>query len=152
MPAMTLVDIINVLYPNQLLVTIGLGQSESNGTIRITSWQVPDVPQPTEEYLLSLIPQYQHQWEYDNFVRDTGTSLSAFIDSVAQLKQYDSAIACISYLNSTVDQWRTEASVFIAWRDSVLEYTYAQLNLMNSNGRTIPTFADFINELPVITW
>src|SRR5690606_31299894 len=78
--------------------------------------------------------------------------LSKYIDTVAQERQYDSAISCASYVNSTITQWQNEANTFIMWRDSVLFYTIEQVELMQLGQRSVPTFEEFKTEFPEIVW
>lgn len=147
----------------QILITayrqnFALGQfsmadfNDGNGIV-ISSWNVPNVTQPTHDEVMALdTPSLEASFNFYAFV-DTGTPLLAsYIDSVAQQEQYNDAVSCASYINSTNNTWKAQASAFIAWRDSVYTYVIAQEALMQSGARTIPTFAEFETELPVIAW
>ncbi len=149
---MTIVDVVNILYPGQVeLKNVIFGQ-DGNNPIFILSWNIPDVPEPTVEWLEAQIPSLQAQFDLSYFVSVGTPQLVAYIDSVAQQRQYNDTLSCISYLNSSVDTWKQEAQVFSAWRDSVYTYVIAQEALMQSGQRPIPSFETFKTELPVITW
>lgn len=152
MTAMNILNVCNYAYPNQInLENIKFGQ-DGNGPIFITYWNVDGITEPTVDQLNAMIPTYQHQFDYDYFTNVGLSMLEQYIDSVAQQKNYSSAISCISYINSTNTQWRNEAITFNSWRDSVYVYVIAQQALMQSSSRSIPSFDDFKIELPEITW
>ena len=151
MTTMTIVDVVNIVYPGQVaLGNVTFGQGD-NGIV-INSWTVPNQPQPTVESLEAQIPFLQAQFDLSYFLTNGTPQLAAFVDAVAQQKQYSDAVSCASYINSSVANWKGEATTFIAWRDSVYNYVIAQEELMQSGARTIPTFAEFQSELPVIAW
>lgn len=155
MTTMTIVDVVNIVYPGQLAagnVTFGQDGTIPNSPIFITSWNVPNQPQPTVESLEAQIPTLQNQFDLSYFVTYGTPQLAAFVDSVAQQKQYADAVSCASYINSTVTSWKAQATTFIAWRDSVYNYVIAQETLMQSGSRTVPSFSEFQTELPVINW
>lgn len=152
MTTMTIIDVVNILYPGQqALGNVTYGQ-EANSTIIITSWNVPGVPKPLESDLEAQIPGLQNQFYLNYFITYGTPQLASYVDSVAQQKQYENAVSCASYINSSVVQWKNEATTFIAWRDSIYNYAIAQQTLMQSGKRTIPTFDEFKTELPVIVW
>jgi hypothetical protein len=78
--------------------------------------------------------------------------LSSYIDVVAQQRQYENAVSCASYISSSIPQWKNEAETFVSWRDEVFTYTIAQIQLMQSGSRSIPSFEEFKTELPEIVW
>lgn len=152
MTEMTIVDVLNITYPGQMdLGNIVLGQ-DGIQPIFITKWTVPNVDQPTVEYLESLIPSLQNQFDLWYFTNIGMPQLISYLDSVALERKYSSGVSCASYISSTVLAWKNEATAFIAWRDSVFMYTIDQITLMSTGGRSIPTFNEFKMELPVITW
>jgi hypothetical protein len=102
--------------------------------------------------LESKIPALQSQFDLQYFQSAGTPQLVDYIDSVAQKRQYESAFSCASYINSGVASWKSEAISFIAWRDEVYNYAIAQEALMQSGARTVPTFAEFETELPLIVW
>jgi hypothetical protein len=129
-----------------------VNNNDGNGVV-IGSWNVPGVAQPTVEQVMALDnPTLELQYNVMQFSLSGGLLLTSFMDSVALQRQYSSAVSCASYINSGTTQWKNEATAFIAWRDSVFTYIFEQEALMLAGTRTIPTFADFQTELPVITW
>jgi hypothetical protein len=152
MTTMTIVDVVNIVYPGQFaLKNVAFGQ-DGNSPIFITKWSVPNVAEPTVESLIAQIPLLQKQFDLLYFQSVGTPQLVSYIDSVAQKRQYENAVSCASYANSGVASWKAEASAFIAWRDSVYNYAIAQEALMQSGTRTVPTFAEFQTELPLIVW
>ncbi|WP_266076825.1 hypothetical protein [Brucella intermedia] len=78
--------------------------------------------------------------------------IQAHIDSKAQEKQYDSGATLASYVSSTVPGWFLDAQAFVAWRDSVWLYAFAELDKVQSGERERPSIEDFLAELPVLEW
>lgn len=151
MTTMTIVDVVNIIYPGQLeLGNVTFGQGD-NGIV-INSWAVPNQPEPTVESLESQIPSLQAQFDLWYFVNIGQPQLMPFLDSVAQERQYDSAISCASYVSSSIPAWKAQADAFVNWRDSVFTYTIAQVQLMQSGQRSVPTFEEFKTELPEMVW
>lgn len=151
MTTMTIIDVCNVLYPGQIdLGNIAIGFDGTN--FFISTWTVPDVEEPTIDYLLAQIPILQKQFDINYFKNITEAQLSVYIDQVSNQRLYDNAVSCASYINSSITQWVNEATTFIAWRDNVFTYMIAQIALMQSDDRSVPTFDEFITELPSIIW
>lgn len=146
-------EIVLTAYRNEFKANQIELAGDSNGDVYISAWSVPGVTQPTHEQLLAMdTPELEYLYNFYQFVDKGLPLLTSFADSVAQKKQYESALSCASYISSTVPSWQAEATTFIAWRDSVYNYVIAQQALMQSGQRTIPTFEDFKAELPVISW
>lgn len=122
-------------------------------------------------------------WKYrDPTEKEYAEAIQKHIDSIAKSRQYNDSISLSSYTNSTNTQWKQEAEIFVAWRDSVWTTTFqklneitqaindaitqhdAQLEAAMQNGENIdannfplilpskPTIEEIIAELPVITW
>lgn len=85
-------------------------------------------------------------------VDDFRRAIQAHIDAAAQSRSYDSGVTCSSYLNSTNPAWAAQASTFVAWRDAVWAYAYAELAKVEGGERAQPSVADIINELPGMVW
>lgn len=152
--SLTFEQIIHTAYRTNFLagqITL-TDYGDGNGLV-ISTWNVPGVTQPTHSAVMALdTPSLETLFNFYTFI-DTGEPLLVcFIDSVAQQKQFDNAISCSSYANSTNLTWKAQALAFIAWRDAVYNYVIAQESLMQNGTRTIPTFAAFQLELPVIVW
>ncbi len=78
--------------------------------------------------------------------------IQAFIDSTAQSKDFADGVACASYATSTSEAWAAQALAFIAWRDNVWTYSYAEFAKMESGQRPVPSIDEFLTELPTIVW
>lgn len=83
---------------------------------------------------------------------DFGAAIQAHIDATAKARGYGNGVLLASYTTSTIPQWASEAGTFIAWRDAVWAYAYAQLALVEGAQRPFPTIAEMVSELPAITW
>ena len=83
---------------------------------------------------------------------DYRRAIQARIDETARVRRYDSGASCASYAASTVPAWAAEAQAFIAWRDAVWAYAYAELARVEAGERPQPTVDEFLAELPTITW
>ena len=151
---MTFEEIMLTVYRQQFQQGLfGLADyNDGNGTV-ISNWNVPNVTQPIHDQVMSLdTPALELLFNFYAFITAGEPLLANFVDSVAQQQQYNDAVSCASYVNSTNATWKAQGTAFIAWRDSVYTYVIAQEALMQSGSRTIPTFAEFQTELPVIAW
>jgi hypothetical protein len=83
--------------------------------------------------------------EYENAIQD-------FLDKTAQSKGYDNTYTCLSYLNSTVEKWKTESNKFLVWRDEVWTKVHAILDEFNAGKIPQPSLNDVIEQLPKIDW
>ncbi len=152
MVTMSLIDVCHYLYPGEFENgNIAFGQNPGEDAF-ITKWQVPNVNQPTIDYLKSQIPIYQNAFEITYFRKIARIFLQNHVDEVAQQREYFSGISCASYLNSTNPQWAQEAQAFIDWRDDVYAYAYSVLDAIENEEAPIPSEEDFINSLPVLVW
>lgn len=79
-------------------------------------------------------------------------AIQAHVDAAAQGRNYGDGALLASYVTSTIPQWQAEAVTFVAWRDAVWVYTYAELDKALNGEREQPSVEDFIGELPVISW
>ena len=81
------------------------------------------------------------------------SAVTAYVDTVAQRKGYDSAVSCASYSASTNITYAADAATFIAWRDQV--WVTCETMLATDTAATppiIPTEADVIAALPNAPW
>ncbi|WP_407976916.1 hypothetical protein ACJKIH_15015 [Brucella pseudogrignonensis] len=76
------------------------------------------------------------------------TAIQRIIDATANERQYDSGATLASYVNSTIEQWASEAQAFVAWRDTVWLYALAELDRVQKAERDQPSVEDFLAELP----
>lgn len=79
-------------------------------------------------------------------------AIQVHVDAAAVAKLYNDGNALAGYVNSTVPQWAAEAQTFVAWRDAVWLYAYAELDKVQNGQRPVPTVDDFLAELPGIEW
>lgn len=85
-------------------------------------------------------------------IGDYRTAIQSLIDAKAQEKDYDSGATLASYVNSTIPQWASEATAFVAWRDQVWAYALAELDRVQKAERDQPSVDDFLAELPAFEW
>lgn len=79
-------------------------------------------------------------------------AIQAHIDGMAKSRRYADGNSLAGYVTSTVVKWSAEAVAFVAWRDAVWVYSYAELDKALSGQRPIPTISDFTTELPAMIW
>jgi len=143
-----LVELTRHLYPGEIEAgNITFRQPDDD--ILIDRWSVEGIEKPSEESILAQQPKIENQVSCSVLSREINNYISNLLNQDAQDKQYDDAISFISYANSNNEKWKNEASTFIAWRDSLYNYAYDQLILMQDNKRAIPSLEDFIKELPL---
>jgi len=80
-------------------------------------------------------------------LEDYRAAIRAHVDATAQARDYDNAVSCASYVDSTNPQWAAEAQAFVAWRDAVWAYVFAELAKVENGEREQPTVEQFIAEL-----
>jgi len=69
--------------------------------------------EPVQVQLVGPVP---HSPEHYRAIRDAAF---AWMRGVAAARGYDSIESCVSYFNSSVEQYRQEAQAMSAWRDDV---------------------------------
>ena len=79
-------------------------------------------------------------------------AIQSHVDATARSRNYDSGTSLASYVASTNTEWAAEAQAFVAWRDAVWGYAYAELDKVTGGQREAPTVEDFIAELPEMVW
>lgn len=110
----------------QYVVDIETGETSTE------AWTPPAVAAPTVE-------------AYQSAIQD-------MVDEAARSKLFNDGVTMASYVMSTVQPWAAQAQTFVAWRDAVWQYSYAELDKVQSGARPQPSVADFLAELPQITW
>jgi hypothetical protein len=73
------------------------------------------------------------------------------LNDVAIARSYESEYSIASYVNSTNLDWKADAETYIAWRDAVWAYGYAELAAIEG-GAPVPTIENFIAAAPQIQW
>jgi len=79
-------------------------------------------------------------------------AVQAHLDATARARSYDSALSCVSYIDSTVAAYRAEATTMRDWRDAVWLRCYELLAEVQAGTRPVPTESELIALLPVIQW
>lgn len=149
---MNIIDLCKIRYPGMVESwNIMFGQDSQNSPIRITKWNVPNIPEPTTEELEAEIPQYQRQFDIQTFKSDIDRKVNDSLLSTAQSRGYSSVNSIISYAVSSNIQWKAEADAFVAWRDQVWEHVYVEYMAIDAGGE-IPDEDTFMASLPKIVW
>lgn len=149
---MNIIQLCQIKYPNMVeTMHIIFSQDMEGGPLRISKWDVPNVPEPTVEELEAEIPQYQRQFDVQTFKKDIDAKVSALLNSTAQSHGYSDSQSIVSYVSSSNTQWQAEAQAFVAWRDQVWKHVYVEYMAINAGGN-IPNEDEFIASLPQIVW
>ena len=147
---LNLVEICTVKFPGQI-EAMNITFRKPEDEILFASWNVPNVPQPTEAEIMAEEPQWVHPYAIFVAFNTFLPYIDRLLDTTALSKQYGSAVACASYVSSTNPQWAAEAQAFVSWRDAVFVYAInIQTEVMQ--GAPIPTFDEFVSGLPTIVW
>lgn len=85
-------------------------------------------------------------------IDDYRIAIERHVDAVAQSRNYSGGVSLASYVASTNQVWAAEAQAFVAWRDGVWAYAYAELDKVQNGQRPQPTVEEFIDELDPIVW
>ena len=109
-----------------------------------TSKMIEDIGPIPSEYALTLPPETREQK-----LTKLKIAVQNYIELKAQEKGYDSAISCISYSDSTIATWKSEAIRFGAWRDQVWVFYQSKKEF---EGSTVPEFEKFVTDLPAAPW
>lgn len=85
-------------------------------------------------------------------IDDYETAIQGMVDATAKEKLFRDGVTLASYTASTNPQWAAEATAFVAWRDGVWAYAYAELAKVQAGQREQPTVEDFLTEIDPIVW
>lgn len=146
-----LVEICRLKYPGQIEAgNINFRQPYID--ILIGDWNVPNIARPLESDLLLEAATYQAAYDNSMLLSESTLYIASLLNTTAQSKKYDSALSCASYATSSNTAWKAEAIAFIAWRDAIMNYSINIQNEVLAGSIPLPTLAEFIAGLPVITW
>jgi hypothetical protein len=148
---MNIVQICQYKYPGQIEVN-NISFRKPDDGILIATWNVPNQTQPTEAELLAYGQEHERAIDINALSLELAATIQHLIDQTAKSKQYENAVSCASYANSTMLNWKLEADTFIAWRDSVWAYAYEQLAIYSGNEEPLPSITEFMASLPQIQW
>ncbi|MFD1330273.1 hypothetical protein [Mycoplana ramosa] len=79
-------------------------------------------------------------------------AIQKHIDATAIQRLFRDGVTLASYVASTNPQWAAEAQAFVAWRDAVWAYAYAELEKVLTGQRPQPTVEAFLSEIDPIVW
>lgn len=148
---MNIVEICQYKYPGQIeLGNITFRQPELD--ILISTWNVPNQPQPTEQELIDFGIANARAIQINKTSINVTPLSQSVIDQTAKSKGYADGVSCASYSTSTNPLWKNESIAFIAWRDSVWDYLYALLAEISSGSDPIPSVQEIIDGIPPIIW
>jgi hypothetical protein len=99
-------------------------------------------------YIADAVPISPPALTKDQIIAQLEIEVQDYIDSVAKKRGYDSAERCITYLNSTNDSWKADATAMNSWRDQVWMYCQNEAN----TAETAPTADQLIAALPAAPW
>lgn len=80
------------------------------------------------------------------------SAVQAHIDSTARGRGYDSAVSCLTYLDSTVAKWAAEAQTMRSWRDQVWQAVVAHEAAVQAGTKPLGTPQELVASLPPIGW
>ena len=109
---------------------------------------VLDEVQSLEGVKYTIVPKIAEQQLIVTKKRLTDV-VQSHLDQKAQQYGYDSIFTACTYAASTNAKFKNEATLFIAWRDSVWDYCYQFLDDVQNGTREIPSADELLAELPV---
>jgi hypothetical protein len=83
---------------------------------------------------------------------DYEAAIQALVDATATERKFRDGVTMASYVASTNQRWAAEAQAFVAWRDGVWAYAYAELDKVMTGQRQQPTIEEFLAEIDPIDW
>lgn len=145
----TIVDAVKALYPGAVENNLVYFKAPT-GDIEIDTWQVAGVEQPNLDYLKEYVSANSGALHLNQVKEEVLVKIYILLNNEAVKKGYKSELSMASYLNSTNEVWRLQATNFIQWRDSVWNYCYLQFDLALTNQREIISADEFMLELPTL--
>ncbi len=144
---MNISDLLSYKYPNETQNGQIVLRDDGQG-IYIREWHVQDIPQPTNDEILS----WENEAKLLKFKAEATELINRHVETTAQEKGYDNGFACATYINSTIPQWQAEAQAFVAWRDNVWLFAITNLQQIEAGQVPIPELDELIGLLPQIEW
>lgn len=146
-------QICEVLYPGQVNAgNIYFDDPSMDGDLHISYWAVPNVEQPTEEYLYSQEAACEQPYAVLMLNQQILPQLQILLDTTAQKKMYSSALYCLSFYNSSNPSWQADAAAFSTWRDAIRTYYFTQYAIFSQPGAPVPSLSEFMAGVTPMTW
>lgn len=79
-------------------------------------------------------------------------AIQARLDTFAQSRNYDGILSACTYATSTVPKFAAEGQYCVDARDATWTRSYEILAEVEAGNRAIPTEAELMAELPVLSW
>jgi hypothetical protein len=118
----------------------------------VTEWDAQRITRIANETELSDVLRSKGLTVPAPTQQDYAAAVQKHIDALAVSRGYADGVALAGYVASNVATWAYEAHAFIAWRDAVWDYVYAQLAAVQAGQRQQPTVQGLIGELPSVDW
>jgi hypothetical protein len=84
----------------------------------------------------------------DQIIFEYKSAIKGLLSKEASKKGYDSELSFVSYINSKNEEWKSEADIFISWRDSAWLYQQDIEDQVRSGALIPPAVDDFIAGAP----
>lgn len=114
-------------------------QTGDVSVVPLTEDEIAALPQPEPESPASIRARM-------------GAAIQRHLDAEARARGYDSALSCVSYLDSTVVTFAAEARAMRDWRDTVWQIASDIEADVMSGQIAVPTEDALIGMLPAIVW
>lgn len=79
-------------------------------------------------------------------------ALQQVMDSTARSRGYDDIKSAITYLQSSIPKFATEAKAMCAWRDAVWRYGLEEMRLVQADVKPLPAMEQFLFAMPQVEW
>jgi hypothetical protein len=122
-----------VQYPRAWWRTVDEGEISGMGFV---PYEPPAPEPPTQEQVIESFR----------------VAIQSHVDAQAVSRRYDSGNSLATYVYSTNAAWAAEAIAFVAWRDAVWAYAYAEMDRVLNGDREQPTIEELLEELPEMEW
>ena len=94
----------------------------------------------------------EHEYSDDELFEIIQTAITKLLNDKAKEKNYDDAVSCCSYYNSSIENFKNEAQKFSKWRDEVWSVCYDLMNKYLNKEIERPTLDDVLGKLPNFDW
>lgn len=137
--------------------------SPSRGYFQVVGGEPKPEDYGPDTIAVPLKPGKDYEWQEGEWVQkptpppvpsvnDYERAIQRHIDQTARERKYSDGTSCAGYVSSTVPGWAAEAHAFVAWRDAVWAYAFAELENVQNGLREPPSVVELISELPKIQW